>query len=92
MALFVGSVFPHLTFPFSSRYLATGLAVIGAPGGLFLALLFAYALIFTSVFAIFLPRLAAVPRRSLDVLSDGTVAAAVVMRGVPTVTSASTIP
>ena len=55
--LFVGSVFLHLTFPFSYRYLASGFAVLDYGGYAYLALLFSYALIFNTIFATFLPRM-----------------------------------
>ncbi|MHB9119596.1 MAG: spermine/spermidine synthase domain-containing protein [Burkholderiales bacterium] len=55
--LFVASVFLHLSFPFSYRYLAAWLSQMHANGYSYLALLFAYALVFSAVFAVFLPRL-----------------------------------
>ncbi len=55
--LLVTAIFLHLTFPFSYRWLAAWLARIDAGGIGFLALLFLYALLFNSVFAVFLPRL-----------------------------------
>lgn len=54
---FVISVFLHLTFPFSYRYLAAWFGSANLGGYAFLGLLFVYALIFNTVFAIFLPRL-----------------------------------
>ena len=55
--LFVASVFLHLSFPFSYRYLAVWLSRLDAGGYAFLGLLFGYALLFTAVFAAVLPRL-----------------------------------
>ncbi len=50
--------FLHLTFPFSYRYLAVWVDALGdRQGGVLLLLLFVYALIFSSLFAAFLPRL-----------------------------------
>lgn len=57
--LFVGSVFLHLTFPFSYRYLASWFAAEGLGGWWYLALLFGYAVVFNTIFATFLPRLIA---------------------------------
>ena len=59
--LFVGSVFLHLTFPFSYRYLGAQFAVWDLEGPGFLALLFGYALIFNTMFATVLPRLITLP-------------------------------
>ncbi len=55
--LLIGSIFLHLTFPISYRYIATWLSTGDFNGYWFLALLFLYALIFNTVFAVFLPRL-----------------------------------
>jgi spermidine synthase len=55
--LFVGSTFMHLSFPVSYRYLAAWFASLELGGYAYLALLFGYALLFTAVFAAFLPRL-----------------------------------
>ncbi len=55
--LFIGSVFLHLSFPFSYRYLAAWFSAADLGGYWFLVLLFAYALIFNTIFATFLPRL-----------------------------------
>ncbi len=55
--LFIISVFLHLTFPLSYRYLAAWFAQMNAGGAVYLALLFTYALLFSSIFAAFLPRL-----------------------------------
>jgi spermidine synthase len=59
--LFVGSVFLHLTFPFSYRYLASWLADNDAGGYAFMTLLVGYAFVFNTVFATFLPRIVAEP-------------------------------
>lgn len=56
-ALLVISVFLHLSFPFSYRYLASWFAAIEVSGYLYLWLLFIYALLFNAAFATFLPRL-----------------------------------
>jgi len=56
-ALFAGSVFLHLTFPFSYRYLAAYMDSAGVKGYGFLALLFVYAFIFSAMFSAILPRL-----------------------------------
>ena len=55
--LFAASLFLHLSFPFSYRYIAALLAAWDVDGIWFLVLLFAYALIFNAMFATFLPRL-----------------------------------
>ncbi len=55
--LFIISLLLHLTFPFSYRYLAAWFATLDLGGFAYLALLFIYALLFTAVFATFLPRL-----------------------------------
>ncbi|MEE3332348.1 MAG: hypothetical protein VX246_15885 [Myxococcota bacterium] len=55
--LFLGSVFIHLSFPFSYRVLAAYFAEWDLGGLSFLALLIVYALVFNLVFASFLPRL-----------------------------------
>ena len=68
--LFIGSVFLHLTFPFSYRYLASWFSAADVNGWWFLALLFGYAVVFTSVFATFLPRLIAVEEAPAEALSD----------------------
>ena len=60
-ALFIASVFLHLTFPFSYRYLASWFSAIDLGGYAFLGLLFGYAVLFNSIFAAFLPRLISVP-------------------------------
>ena len=52
------SVFLHLTFPFSYRYLAIKIDTLPYKGYLYLGFLFFYALIFSAMFAAFLPRLA----------------------------------
>ena len=56
---FVVSVFLHLTLPFSYRLLAASFAAWDLGGYSYLALLGCYALIFNTMFAIFLPRLIA---------------------------------
>lgn len=48
--------FLHLTFPFSYRMLAVGIARLDLSGYWYMALMFVYALIFSSIFAVFLPR------------------------------------
>ena len=53
----IGTVFMHLSFPFSYRYLAAWFSAMDAGGMAFLALLFGYALIFNTIFATFLPRI-----------------------------------
>jgi spermidine synthase len=55
--LFASSVFLHLSFPFSYRYLAAWFSEAGLDGYWFLGLLFLYALVFSTLFATFLPRL-----------------------------------
>ena len=55
--LFVVSVFVHLTFPFSYRYLGAWFGWLDLGGYAYLALLFGYALLFNTIFATFLPRL-----------------------------------
>jgi len=59
--LFLASVFIHLTFPFSYRYLACVLSTVQDNGFAYLALMFGYALIFSSMFAAFLPQLIHIP-------------------------------
>ena len=54
---FLTIVFLHLTFPFSYRMLAVGIAKYDLHGYWYMALMFVYALIFSSIFAVFLPRL-----------------------------------
>ncbi|MBI4389291.1 MAG: hypothetical protein HY580_03845 [Nitrospinae bacterium] len=56
-SLFAASMFLQLTFPFSYRYLSAWTAFLGARGFWFLVLLFVFALIFSSAFSTFLPRL-----------------------------------
>ena len=53
---FLTIVFLHLTFPFSYRMLAVKIARADLDGIWYVALMFAYALIFSSIFAVFLPR------------------------------------
>ncbi|MBT4619675.1 MAG: hypothetical protein HOC04_01060 [Nitrospina sp.] len=48
--------FLHLTFPFSYRMFAVGIANFDLHGYWYVALMFIYALIFSSIFAVFLPR------------------------------------
>jgi hypothetical protein len=48
--------FLHLTFPFSYRMLAVGIARLDLIGYWYMALMFVYALIFSSIFPVFLPR------------------------------------
>ncbi len=55
--LLIGSIFLHLSFPFSYRYLAAWFSAADFDGYWFLALLFFYALLFNTIFATFLPRL-----------------------------------
>jgi spermidine synthase len=54
---FLTIAFLHLTFPFSYRMLAAGIARLDMNGYWYVALMFLYALIFSSIFAVFLPRL-----------------------------------
>lgn len=54
---FLAIVFLHLTFPFSYRMLAVEIAKLDLDGYWYVALMFVYALIFSSIFAVFLPRL-----------------------------------
>jgi spermidine synthase len=54
---FLTIAFLHLTFPFSYRMLAVGIAKSDMNGYWYIALMFIYALIFSSIFAVFLPRL-----------------------------------
>ncbi len=54
---FLAIVFLHLTFPFSYRILAVGIAKFDMSGYMYVILMFLYALIFSSIFAVFLPRL-----------------------------------
>jgi spermidine synthase len=51
------AIFLHLSFPFSYRYIAAWLSQVDASGYWFLVLLFFYALLFNTIFAVFLPRL-----------------------------------
>ena len=53
---FLTIAFLHLTFPFSYRMLAVGIAKMDLGGYWYMALMFTYALIFSSIFAVFLPR------------------------------------
>ncbi|PIQ98118.1 MAG: hypothetical protein COV67_00625 [Nitrospinae bacterium CG11_big_fil_rev_8_21_14_0_20_56_8] len=56
--LFAASVFLHLSFPLSYRYLAVWISGFPHLGGwAYLALLFFYAFLFSALFAAFLPRL-----------------------------------
>ena len=54
---FLTIAFLHLTFPFSYRMLAVGIARFDLNGYWYVVLMFIYALIFSSIFAVFLPRL-----------------------------------
>tara|TARA_B100000809_G_scaffold12440_1_gene11472 strand:+ start:489 stop:1904 length:1416 start_codon:yes stop_codon:yes gene_type:complete len=54
---FLTIAFLHLTFPFSYRMFAVGIAKFDLNGTWYVALMFIYALIFSSIFAVFLPRL-----------------------------------
>jgi spermidine synthase len=54
---FLAIIFLHLTFPFSYRMLAVGIADFDLPSYSYVVLMFVYALIFSSIFAVFLPRL-----------------------------------
>ena len=54
---FLTIVFLHLTFPFSYRMLAAEIAQLNLHGYVYVVLMFVYALIFSSIFAVFLPRL-----------------------------------
>jgi spermidine synthase len=54
---FLVIVFLHLTFPFSYRMLAAEIARLDLHGYVYVVLMFIYALIFSSIFAVFLPRL-----------------------------------
>ncbi len=54
---FLVIVFLHLTFPFSYRMLAVGIARYDLDGYVYVILMSVYALIFSSIFAVFLPRL-----------------------------------
>lgn len=51
------TAFLHLTFPFSYRYLAVEIDALPYKGYFYLGFLFLYALIFSAIFAAFLPRL-----------------------------------
>ncbi len=51
------AIFLHLSFPFSYRWMAAWLSQVDASGYWFLVLLFVYALLFNTIFAVFLPRL-----------------------------------
>ncbi len=53
---FLTIVFLHLTFPFSYRLLAVGIAKFDLNGYWYVALMFFYALIFSSISAVFLLR------------------------------------
>ena len=53
---FLTIAFLHLTFPFSYRMLAVQIARADLQGIWYMALMFSYALIFSSIFAVFLPR------------------------------------
>ncbi len=53
---FLTIAFLHLTFPFSYRMLAVIIAKLDLSGTWYMVLMFIYALIFTSLFAMFLPR------------------------------------
>jgi len=55
--LFLASIFIHLTFPFSYRYFAVYISDNGDSGVAYMGLMFAYALLFSSMFACFLPQL-----------------------------------
>lgn len=67
--LFIASLFLHLSFPFSYRYLAAGFAKLNLGGIAYLPLLFVYALLFTAAFAAFLPRLIAAPEQDGDAVA-----------------------
>ena len=54
---FFALVFFHLTFPFSYRMLAAEIARLHFHGYIYVVLMFVYALIFSSILAVFLPRL-----------------------------------
>jgi spermidine synthase len=54
---FLAITFLHLTFPFSYRMFAVAIAKSDLHGYWYVALMFVYALIFSSIFAVFLPRL-----------------------------------
>lgn len=54
---FLTIAFLHLTFPFSYRMFAVAIAKSDLHGYWYVALMFVYALIFSSIFAVFLPRL-----------------------------------
>lgn len=54
---FLVNVFLHLTFPFSYRLLAVAIARYDLISYSYVILMFVYALIFSSIFAVFLPRL-----------------------------------
>ena len=54
---FLAIAFLHLTFPFSYRMFAVGIAKLDLNGAWYVVLMFIYALIFSSIFAVFLPRL-----------------------------------
>lgn len=56
-ALTLISAFLHLTFPFSYRYLAIQVDTLPHKGYFYLGFLFFYALVFSAMFAAFLPRL-----------------------------------
>lgn len=58
--LLASVVFLHLTFPFSYRALAAWMARAEVSGYWYLVLLFCYALLFNTLFAVFLPRLISV--------------------------------
>lgn len=54
---FLAIVFLHLTFPFSYRMFAAGIARYDLGGYVYILLMFVYAFIFSSIFAVFLTRL-----------------------------------
>jgi hypothetical protein len=54
---FLAIVFLHLTFPFYYRILAVEIARLHFNGYMYVVLMFVYALIFSSIFTVFLPRL-----------------------------------
>ncbi len=55
--LFAVSALFHLTFPFSYRYAAVWISAQDLGGAFYMAFLWIYSLIFSSIFAAFLPRL-----------------------------------
>jgi hypothetical protein len=54
---FLAIVFLHLTFPLSYRMLSVEIARLNLDGYMYVVLMFVYALIFSSIFAVFLSRL-----------------------------------